>query len=61
MMIIIITACGVMVIIENGHGDPEFKSWMRMSAFHIAPIPFGERYVSNYSPFWINSWADWAL
>ena len=36
-------AHGVMVIVVgNGHGRYEFKSWTRLIAFHIALIPLGK-------------------
>ena len=43
-------ARGVMVIvIGNGHDWYEFKSWMRLIAFHIALIPLGKVWIQLFS------------
>ena len=40
----------------------EFKSWTRMTAFHIELIPLGKVWIQLFSlQLWLNSWADWFL
>ena len=40
----------------------EFKTWMRLIAFHIALIPLGKVWIWLFSlQLWVNSWADWFL
>ena len=53
-------ARGVMVIVVgNGHGGHEFKSWTRLIAFHIATIPLGKVWIQLFSlQLWVNSRAD---
>ena len=37
----------------------EFKSWMRLIAFHIALIPLGKAWIQLFSfPLWVNSRTD---
>ena len=53
-------AHGVIVIaVGNGH---EFKSRVRLIAFHIALIPLGKVWIQLFSlQLWVNSRADWVL
>ena len=40
----------------------EFKSWTRLSAFHIALIPLGKVWIQLFSlQLWVNSRTDWVL
>ena len=40
----------------------EFKSWTRLIAFHIAPIPLGKVWIQLISlQLWVNIRADWAF
>ena len=40
----------------------EFKSWMRLIAFHIALIPLGKVWIQLFSlQLWVNSRTDWIL
>ena len=40
----------------------EFKSWMRLVAFHIALIPLGKVWIQLFSlQLWVNSRTDWVL
>ena len=40
----------------------EFKSWMRLIAFHIALIPLGKVWIQLFSfQLWVSSRADWVL
>ena len=32
----------MVIVAGNGHGDTSSKSWTRLIAFHIAPIPLGK-------------------
>ena len=37
----------------------EFKSWTRLTAFHIALIPLGKVWIQLFSlQLWVNSWTD---
>ena len=41
---------------------PEFKSWTKLFAFHIALIPLGKIYIQLFSlNLWLNSRVNWAL
>ena len=38
----------------------EFKSWTRLTAFHIALIPFGKVWIHSFSlQLWVNSRTNW--
>ena len=40
----------------------EFKSWTRLTAFHIALIPLGKVWSQLFSlQLWVNSRTDWVL
>ena len=40
----------------------EFKSWTRLTAFHIAVIPLGKVWIQLFSlQLWVNSRTDWFL
>ena len=40
----------------------EFKSWMRLIAFHIALIPLAKVWIQLFSlQLWVNSRTDWVL
>ena len=40
----------------------EFKSWMRLTAFHIALIPLGRVWIQLFSlQLWVNCRTDWVL
>ena len=56
-------ARGVMVIVVgNGTWRPEFMSWTRLIAFHIALIPLGKVWIQLFSlQLWLNSRTDWVL
>ena len=56
-------SCDVIVIIVvNGHGRHEFKSWTSLIPFNEALISLGKVWIQIFSlQLWVNSRADWLL